>query len=47
MNFVIPSERHQKSLEYAVNKASASPIFPYIYKCTKILSMMQWFYEIL
>lgn len=30
MNFVIPSERHQKSLEYAVNKASASPIFPYI-----------------
>ena len=22
-----------------------SPIFPYIYKCTKILSMMQWFYE--
>ena len=30
MNFVIPSERHQMSLEYAVNKASASPIFPYI-----------------
>ena len=30
MNFVIPSERHQKSLEFAINKASASRIFPYI-----------------
>lgn len=30
MNFVIPSERHQKSLEFTINKASASRIFPYI-----------------
>ena len=30
MNFVIPSERHQKSLEFAINMASASRISPHI-----------------
>lgn len=30
MNFIISSSRHQKALEYALNKAKSSPIAPFI-----------------